>query len=184
MIEWLKRIFGVKPVKPIIDDAVCMQRLMLNEGMRNKAYYDTKGKLTIGIGRNLDDNPLTEEEICYIGHNARGKAITNEQACYLCRNNLKAVKADLDRELPWWRDLCVDRQFVLIDMCFNMGIGNNYKGLLSFHKTLSSIAQGFYITAAEQLMQSKYAKQVGIRAERNAYALRTGEWVANPPKGV
>lgn len=186
MIEWLKKLFGVKKMKPMIDDATILQRLMLNEGMRNKAYYDTKGKLTIGIGRNLDDNPLTQEEICYIGHNARGKAITNEQACYLCRNNIALVKADLDKYLPWWRDLNIDRQFVMIDLCFNLGLGDEKKktGLLGFQKTLNSIAQGYYITAGDQLMQSKYAKQVGIRARRNAYALKTGIWVANPPKEV
>ena len=190
MIKWLiDKIFSMferKPMYPMIDDATVIQRLMLNEGVRNKAYYDTKHKLTIGIGRNLDDNPLTEEEICYIGHNCRGKCITNEQAAYLCRNNIAQVRADLDRELPWWRELDVDRQFVMIDLCFNMGIGNEKKktGLLGFPKTLDSIAQGYYIRAAEQLLQSKYAKQVGIRAERNAYALRTGIWVANPPKEV
>jgi lysozyme len=180
MIEWLKKLFGVKKMKPMIDDATILQRLMLNEGMRNKAYYDTKGKLTIGIGRNLDDNPLTQEEICYIGHNARGKAITNEQACYLCRNNIASVKADLDKYLPWWRDLNIDRQFVMIDLMYNLGL----KTFMTFRKTLSSIAQGYYITAGDQLMQSKYAKQVGIRARRNAYALKTGIWVANPPKEV
>lgn len=186
MIEWLKKLFGVKNMKPMIDDATIIQRLMLNEGMRNKAYYDTEGKLTIGIGRNLDDNPLTQEEICYIGHNARSKAITNEQACYLCRNNIASVKADLDKYLPWWRDLNIDRQFVMIDLCFNLGIGNEKKktGLLGFQRTLSSIAQGYYMKAADQLMQSKYARQVGIRARRNAYSLKTGMWVANPPKEV
>ena len=91
---------------------------------------------------------------------------------------LKNVKKDLDRELPWWRELDQDRQFVMIDLCFNLG----YKKLLTFQKTLASIAQGFYITAGDQLMQSKYAKQVGIRAKRNEYALKTGTWVSNPPK--
>ena len=178
MIEWLKKLFGKKQMKPMIDDATVIQRLMLNEGCRNKAYYCPAGKLTIGIGRNLDDNPLTEEEIAVIGHNCRGKCITNEQAAYLCRNNIAQVKAQLNKELPWWRDLCVDRQFVMIDLCFNMGI----KKLLTFQKTLNSIATGYYIKAGEQLMQSKYAKQVGVRARRNSYALKTGEWVANPPK--
>jgi lysozyme len=180
IISKILALFERKPMYPMIDDATIIQRLMLNEGVRNKAYYCPAGKLTIGIGRNLDDNPLTEEEIAVIGHNCRGKCITNEQAAYLCRNNIAQVKAQLDRELPWWRTLDIDRQFVMIDLCFNMGI----KKLLTFQKTLNSIATGYYIIAGEQLMQSKYAKQVGVRARRNAYALKTGEWVANPPKEV
>lgn len=165
-------------VKPTIDDQTCIQRLMVNEGCVLKSYKDSVGKLTIGIGRNLDDNPLSEEELCYVGHNCRTKFISNDQAAYLCRNDLKKVRADLDRELPWWRDLCFDRQYVMIDLCFNMGI----RTLLTFKRTLESIASGFYIRAAEQLLQSKYAKQVGKRADRNAYALRTGVYLIKLPK--
>lgn len=166
--------------KPTISDDICIQRLMVNEGCRLKSYRDTVGKLTIGIGRNLDDNPLTIEEQCYVGHNCRTLFISNDQAAYLCRNDLKKVRADLDKHLPWWCDLNPDRQYVMIDLCFNMGV----KTLLTFKRTLDSIARGYYVRAAEQLLQSKYAKQVGIRARRNAYALRTGEYLINPPKEV
>lgn len=168
--------------KPMIDDDTCIQRLMFNEGCKLKSYRDTVGKLTIGIGRNLDDNPLTIEEQCYIGHNCRTLFISNEQAAYLCRNDLKKVRADLDRELPWWRDLCPDRQYVMIDLCFNMGIGNKNKGLLSFKNTLPLIAQGYYAKAGEQLLHSKYAKEVGKRAERNAYCLKYGTYLTKLPE--
>lgn len=164
--------------KPTIDDQTCIQRLMVNEGCVLKSYKDSVGKLTIGIGRNLDDNPLSEEEICYVGHNCRTKFISNDQAAYLCRNDLKKVRADLDRELPWWRDLCPDRQYVMIDLCFNMGICT----LLTFKRTLNSIAQGYYAKAGEQLLQSKYAKQVGRRAERNAYCLKYGTYLTKLPE--
>lgn len=184
MIKWLKNLFAKekKPMREIIDDETCIQRLVVNEGLKTRAYKCTAGYLTIGIGRNLDTNPLTEEEINYIGHNCRSKFISNDQAFYLCRNDLKKVRNDLDKNLPWWRDLNADRQFVMIDLCFNMGIGNSKKGLLSFNNTLQAIAQGYYIKASENLLKSKYAKDVGVRAERNSYALKTGEWVINPPK--
>ena len=156
-------------MKESISDEICIQRLCVNEGIKLKPYTCPAGFLTIGIGRNLEGNPLSDEEKCYIGHSVK-EGITNDEAYYLCRNDLKKVRADLDRELPWWRDLNADRQFVMIDLCFNMGI----KKLLRFQKTLSSIASGFYIKAGEQLMQSLYAKQVGKRAERNAKCLQTG----------
>lgn len=169
---WLLDIFKRKKevIRETIDDETCIQRLVVNEGLTTKSYKCPAGYLTIGIGRNLDTNPLTKEEIAYVGHNCRGKFISNDQAFYLCRNDLKKVRADLDRELPWWRDLNKDRQFVMIDLCFNMGI----KKLLKFQRTLSSIATGYYIRAGEQLMQSLYAKQVGKRADRNARCLQTG----------
>ena len=178
MIEWLKKLFGKKEMKPMIDDATCVQRLMLNEGCKLRSYRCPAGKLTIGIGRNLDDNPLTEDEICYVGHNGRSLFISNDQAAYLCRNDIARVKKELDKHLPWWCDLNVDRQFVMIDLCFNMGINT----LLTFKKTLNSIAQGYYEQAATQLLQSKYAKQVGKRAERNAYCLKYGTYLTKLPK--
>ena len=156
-------------MKESVSDEVCIQRLCVNEGIRLKPYYCPAGHLTIGIGRNLEGNPLTDEEKAYIGHPVK-QGINNDQAFYLCRNDLKKVRADLDRELPWWRDLNADRQFVMIDLCFNMGI----RKLLQFQKTLTSIATGYYVKAGEQLMQSLYAKQVGKRAELNAKSLQTG----------
>lgn len=154
----------------MISDDVCIQRLGVNEGVVLKPYRCTAGKLTIGIGRNLDDNPLNKEEFEKIGHDCRVQGITKDEAFYLCRNDLKKVKKDLDKHLPWWRELNDDRQFVMIDLCFNLGINK----LLKFQKTLDSIATGWYIRAGDQLMQSLYAKQVGKRAERNANCLRTG----------
>lgn len=174
----LKKLLSHGEKKMVISDEVCIQRLEVNEGLKLEPYRCPAGKLTIGIGRNLDGNPLSKEEKAYIGHDCRSQKITKDQAYYLCRNDLKQVRKDLDRELPWWRDLSANRQFVMIDLCFNMG----YKTLLTFQKTLNSIAQGFYITAGDQLMQSKYAKQTGIRARRNEYALKTDDWVTNPPK--
>lgn len=156
-------------MKVTIDDNTCIQRLVVNEGLKLHPYYCPAGHLTIGIGRNLESNPLSDEEKAYIGHSVKD-GITEDEAFYLCRNDLKKVQADLDRELPWWRDLNYDRQFVMIDLCFNMGI----RKLLQFQKTLNSIATGYYIRAGEQLMQSLYAKQVGKRAERNAKCLQTG----------
>lgn len=173
-MRFIKSLFTrkAKPMKPSISDEICIQRLAVNEGCILEPYKCPAGKLTIGIGRNIDDNPLTAEEIAFIGHNCRKKGITEQQANYLCRNDLKRVRQQLDKYLTWWQDLNPDRQYVMIDLCFNMGINT----LLTFKKTLDSIATGYYIRAAEQLMQSKYARQVGKRAERNANCLRTGEY--------
>lgn len=168
MWSFIRKIFEKE--KSMISDEICIQRLAVNEGVVLKPYRCPAGKLTIGIGRNLDGNPLSKEELEHIGHDCRTQGITKEQAFYLCRNDLKKVKKDLDKELPWWRNLNNDRQFVMIDLCFNMGISK----LLKFQKTLDSIAGGWYIRAGDQLMQSLYAKQVGKRAERNANCLRTG----------
>lgn len=147
------------PPAPIVDhDARLIEQLRLHEGERRKPYRDTVGKLTIGIGRNLDDKGLRRDEIEY-----------------LLANDIADARADLDRYLPWWRGLDPVRQRVLIDMMFNMGAGSPSRGgLLSFVNTLSEIRRGNYAFAADMMLASKWAGQVGRRAVRLATMMRTG----------
>lgn len=156
----------------MIDNERIIQWLVYNEGCRLTPYKCTQGKTTIGVGRNLDDNPLTPEELKFIGHNPL-QGITKSQAFYLLRNDIKKVKRQLDEALPWWRDLDGDRPFVLLDMCFQMGL----KSLLGFKNTLDCIATGYYLKAADNLLKSLYAKQTPKRAERNAQCLREGKYL-------
>lgn len=137
------------------DDPAFMARLEIHEGFRGRPYRDTVGKLTIGIGRNLDDNPLTREE-----------------ARYLARGQVRGFEAELDRHVPWWRSLSLPRQRVLLDMCFNMGWGT----LSQFKNTLGAVHRGDYEAAADGMLASKWARQVGRRAEYLATVMRTGVW--------
>lgn len=149
---------GTAPAQEVDHDARLIGQLRLHEGERRKAYRDTVGKLTIGIGRNLDDKGLRRDEIEY-----------------LLANDIADARADLDRYLPWWRGLDPVRQRVLIDMVFNMGAGSPQRGgLLSFVNTLSNIRQGRYAEAADMMLASKWAQQVGRRAVRLATMMRTG----------
>lgn len=149
---------GTAPAQEVDHDARLIGQLRLHEGERRKAYRDTVGKLTIGIGRNLDDKGLRRDEIEY-----------------LLANDIADARADLDRYLPWWRGLDPVRQRVLIDMAFNMGAGSpKGGGLLSFVNTLSEIRRGNYGIAADMMLASKWAQQVDRRAVRLATMMRTG----------
>lgn len=130
------------------------KQLELHEGKKSKPYKDTVGKLTIGIGRNLDDVGLSEDEIQY-----------------LFKNDIARVMRDLDRNLPWWRTLDPVRRLVLIDMCFNLGIG----GLLEFKNTLAFIQKKMWTSASQNMLKSLWAKQVGRRAIRLAKMMETGK---------
>ena len=101
--------------------------LMRDEGVVLEPYRDTIGHLTIGVGRNLDANPLTPAEIEVIGHDARRSPITRQQAAYLLGADIKRVMSGLDKTLPWWDDLDEVRRRVLVNMAFNLGVA----GLLS-----------------------------------------------------
>ena len=154
----------------MISDDVIIQRLVVNEGIRYQPYKCPAGHLTIGVGRNLETNPLTSEEKRVCGDYMHG--ITKEQCYYLLRNDIARVKEELTDNLPWWQNLDKERQFVLIDMCFNMGI----KKLLGFNNTLRYLSTGFYKQAASNLRESLYYRQVTKRAERNARCIETGRY--------
>lgn len=131
------------------------QLLILHEGKRNKPYKDTVGKTTIGIGRNLDDKGLSDSEVLY-----------------LFRNDLQQHSKEVEQAFPWVSGLDTARRAVLIDMCFNLGIG----GLSKFTITLELIRNGEYEKAAVAMLQSKWATQVGNRAKRLSEMMRTGSW--------
>lgn len=137
------------------DDHEFMARLEIHEGFRGRPYKDTVGKTTIGIGRNLDDNPLTHEE-----------------ARYLAAGQIRQFEEQLDRNIPWWRTLSVPRQRVLLDMCFNMG----WATLAGFKRTLAAIYRGDYEEAAIGMLGSKWAGQVGGRAKFLAEVMKSGVW--------
>jgi len=64
--------------------------------------------------------------------------------------------------MPWWRGLSDDRMRVMANMCFNLG----YPRLSKFKKFLAAMQEEDWETAAEEMMDSKWATQVGDRAKR------------------
>ena len=136
------------------DQQALVRQLRLHEGERLKAYRCTAGKVTIGVGRNLDD-----------------RGITRDESAILLGNDIKAVETELLRALPWVGQLDDVRQRVLLDMAFNMGV----VGLLGFKRTLAVIEAGQYEQAAAMMLDSKWAKQVGQRAERLSRMMATGK---------
>lgn len=136
-------------------------QLIVDEGLRLKPYHDSVGKLTIGIGRNLDD-----------------KGISHNEAIALLDNDIAEHLMLLDRELPWWRRLDDARQLVLANMAFNLGVGPTPEQpngkLLQFKNTLDHMARGEYDAAADGMAASAWAKQVGERAVRLVTVMRAG----------
>lgn len=144
-----------------MNEALLEQDLTRDEALRLKAYRDSVGKLTIGVGRNLDD-----------------KGISPAEAQMLLKNDIAEHLELLDRHLPWWRNMDEVRQRALANMAFNLGVGPSDEQptgkLLSFKNTLSAMARGDYEAAANGMSASAWAKQVGIRATRLIDMMRKG----------
>ena len=132
---------------------ILLDRLIVHEGLRLKLYTDTTGHTGIGIGRNLTDRGITEME-----------------ARYLCANDIGIAEVDLDRNAPWWRGLNETRQQVLIEMCFALG----WPRLSGFVKMLAALHRNDFQVAAQEMLSSAWAGQVGRRAVTLAAAMRDG----------
>ena len=134
-----------------MDIAKLKSDLELDEGLRLHPYEDTVGKLTIGIGRNLDDVGISEEE-----------------ARHMLGNDIKWVVEELDRTMPWWRTMPEPAQRALANMAFNLGLTR----LRRFKNMLTALQAGDYRKAADEALDSLWAKQVKGRADRIAALYR------------
>ena len=132
--------------------------LIRDEDIRLRVYRCTAGKLSIGVGRNLDDVGIRAHESRALGITKAGaiaSGITRAQALFLLDSDIDTVEAELDHDLPWWRTLSDVRQRVLLNMTFNMGI----KIMLGFRNTLQMIRAGNFAGAAAGMRASRWHGQ-------------------------
>ncbi len=133
---------------------IARKMLMKHEGLRLKPYSCSAGKLTIGFGRNLEDKGITEVE----AHN-------------LLDNDIDSLVSQLIKTYPWFRELNDVRKAVVIDMAFNLGLA----GFSAFKKTIAYLTQHDYSNASREMLNSKWAMQVGYRANELSKLMENGE---------
>ena len=144
------------------NETSCLREMIkAHEGLRLKPYKCTAGRWTIGYGHNLE---AQNEKIPI--------SITLEQAEKYLDMDMASATEGCKRTMPYFSGLYEVRKAVLVDMCFNLGLG----GLLGFKKTLGAVAAGNYANAASEMMASKWATQVGYRAVRLSNMMASGKW--------
>ena len=131
-----------------------IDQLRAHEGYRQFVYLDTEGIETIGYGRNL-----------------RHKGVSLLEADVMLRTDANEAWLALHDRLDWLEGMDQVRRSALVDMAFNLGV----TGLLGFKRMLAALEAGDYATAAAEALDSRWARQVGTRAETIARQIRTGE---------
>jgi lysozyme len=127
-------------------------QLLLHEGLRLLPYTDTRGNITIGVGRNL-----------------RSHGISYAESHTLLVNDAASAEAACTRVIPTWSLLSGVRQRVLADMYFNMG-----NRLLTLTDFLRFVGEQRWTEAAADMLTTDWAKEVKAgRADRLATMLRT-----------
>ena len=133
-----------------------IDQLIRDEDEKHFPYRCTAGKLTIGIGRNLED-----------------KGISHEESVFLLENDLKQIYEQLRSTFDWFERLSIIRASVVLNMCFNLGI----LGFSKFKKTIKYLEDEDFTNAADEMLDSRWANQVGRRAVRLSEQMRSGKWI-------
>ena len=122
-----------------------IEELKRDEGVVLTLYKCSAGKNTIGVGINVDDRGITEDE-----------------SDYLLSNDIDLCVKELEGTFPWFQTLSDTRQRVMVNMCFNLGLSR----LMGFRKFLAAMEAGEWETAGVEMLDSKWARQVGPRSTR------------------
>ena len=153
-----------------------LDKLIEHEGMVLTVYQDTLGIDTIGIGRNLKDRGISKEELDYLDIPSMEvvyeHGISEADARYLALNDIAIVENELCRVHSCVEDLDGVRQLVLMDMAFNMGVPR----LCKFKKMWNAIHEQSWEAASREMLDSRWARQVGRRARILSEAMANGEF--------
>lgn len=141
----------------MVDIQKLKEDLERDEGRVDHAYQDSEGYWTIGIGHLIDRR--------------KQGSIPDFIIDALLEYDIEEKSRELDRILPFWRDLDPLRQRVVLNMAFNLGVGS----LMGFKRFLQTLRASDYALASIEMLDSKWARQVGKRAERLSKMMRTGE---------
>ena len=131
------------------------EELKVDEGCIEEIYLDHLGYHTFGIGHLITNKDKEWGEPV-------GTKISTKRINECFKNDIEIVFKELDRNLSWWRELPDDIQLVLANMCFNLGITR----LKKFKKFLTALSEKDWELAATEMMDSRWATQVGQRAVR------------------
>jgi lysozyme len=131
------------------------RQLEVDEGRRRRLYRDTVGKLTIGVGRNIEDRGLRDDEIDLMLSNDIDEAISIAKSLIINFDQLDDV-----------------RQEVVTNMALNLGATR----LAGFKQFIGALARFDFQRATAEMMSSKWYEQVGDRGKRLAYAMREGRF--------
>tara|TARA_A100001201_G_scaffold67008_1_gene62403 strand:+ start:299 stop:742 length:444 start_codon:yes stop_codon:yes gene_type:complete len=147
-----------------MDKEKLIKELMLDEGVVYEIYRDHLGYPTFGVGHLITEK---DEEWGL----AVGTPIPKKRVLECLDKDIEIVCTELDKNMKWWKELDDVRQRVLANMAFNLGLPR----LSKFVNFLTAVQDSNWEKAADEMMDSKWANQVGDRAVRLSKKMLEGE---------
>ena len=123
-----------------------------HEGFVEHVYDDSLGIPTIGYGFAIKDLVL-EEDLC------------DE----ILLRKLRILGKSVIGKFPFFDSLPSDCKTVLMEMCYQLGV----TGVSKFKKALKAMEDGDWEKAADEMLDSKWAKQTPNRAKEMSNIIRS-----------
>ena len=152
-----------------------ISQLIQHEGVRGNYYQCTANKKTIGVGRNVDDHPFNADELKYLGRkDFTHVAMTLKEAEWLLVRDVDKCELQLLNSgvVEGLSGLTEARKAVCVNMVYNIGI----RGFCKFKNMLKALNQSDFKKASLEMLDSKWAKQVGNRAVELSTQMYLGEF--------
>jgi len=135
------------------------------EGRRNHSYLDSMGHPTVGVGFNLDANGAQAAIVAlgldYNQVRAGTQLLSDAQIDTLLQQGINQAVSAAHTPIPGFDNVPGDRQIVIVDMIFNLGLA----GFSKFVQAIKAINAQDWQTASQQMQQSAWFNQVGRRAK-------------------
>ena len=131
------------------------EQLKIDEGVKYEVYDDHLGYKTFGIGHLVVAGD--EEYGAPVG-----TEVSEDRVNSVFNEDVKTYIEEAKKVFPNIDGLPEEAQQVIVNMCFNMGAPR----LSKFKKFIAGVNDGNWSTAAVEMMDSRWATQVGVRAER------------------
>ena len=145
------------------------EQLKIDEGVKYEVYLDHLGYKTFGIGHLVVAGD--DEYGADVGH-----PVSEERVNAVFDEDVKKYISEAEKVFPNLQKLPEEAQQVIVNMCFNMGAPR----LSKFKKFIAAVNDENWSTAAIEMMDSRWAKQVGKRAERLRDRIQAlSEWKYN-----
>lgn len=135
---------------------IVREQLKVDEGVKESMYFDSRGYATVGVGRLIDQR--------------RGGRLRPDEIALMLENDIADAEADARVLFPSFDRLSERRQAVLVNMAFNLG----RERLSQFRRFRAAVEGEAWIDAAAEMLDSLWARQVGIRAQRLSKEMREG----------
>lgn len=138
-------------------------QLIIDEGVKYRIYFDSKGLATMGIGHLITKEDPEYYQLKDLSLKLVKKVeISKERVEELFKKDMESCINDCTKVFPNFEKMKEELQLIIANMIFNLGVTK----FLQFNNLINAINKKNYSKAADEMKDSLWYKEVKGRAAR------------------